>query len=80
MSCTDLPAHCLQTRNALVTPTRVLFFPPVPEQSNRVLRYWEQNKQLGRNFLRVSFVEEEFGQWLRAWTDSRAGAKARWTR
>jgi hypothetical protein len=57
-----LPAHCLQTRNALVTPTRVLFFPPVPEQSNRVLRYWEQNKQLGRYFLRVSFVEEEFGQ------------------
>jgi hypothetical protein len=40
----------------------VLFFPPVPEQSNRVLRYWEQNKQLGRYFLRVSFVEEEFGQ------------------
>jgi hypothetical protein len=40
-----------------VTPSRVLFLPPLLEQSNRVLKDYDSKR-----FMRVSFVDEDYGQ------------------
>jgi hypothetical protein len=47
------------TRSACVTPSRVLLFPPLPEQSNRVVKKY---KTQSKHFIRVSFVDDNFGQ------------------
>ena len=50
-------------RSVLVTPTRVCPQPPSLELSNRILRKYAR---LSDHFLRVTFVEQDFGPFIYA--------------
>ncbi|OQR94265.1 RNA-directed RNA polymerase [Achlya hypogyna] len=52
------PATILHVRRALVTPLRIVVEPPDVDVSNRVLRMYAAHVD---RFLRVSFVDENFG-------------------
>ncbi|KDO19525.1 hypothetical protein SPRG_15273 [Saprolegnia parasitica CBS 223.65] len=52
------PATMPEVRRVLVTPLRIVAEPPQVDASNRVLRQYAQHVD---RFLRVTFVDEEFG-------------------
>ncbi|KAJ7627136.1 RNA dependent RNA polymerase-domain-containing protein [Roridomyces roridus] len=54
----QLPADRVSMRRVVVTPTRVLLFPPNIETGNRVLRAWPAQLRAGR-FIRVGFGDED---------------------
>lgn len=50
-----LPAHCVMTRRAVITPTRIVLHPPTLEVTNRVTRHYKNNID---SFLRITFSDE----------------------
>ncbi|KAI8627834.1 RNA dependent RNA polymerase-domain-containing protein [Xylariaceae sp. FL1651] len=50
-----LPDHCTWVRKVVVTPSTMYLSTPVPEPSNRVLRYFSSHSD---HFLRVQFTDE----------------------
>lgn len=52
----ELPAHCVYSRAANITPSTVTFSSPTMEISNRVIR---DNMKFSDRFLRVKFTDEK---------------------
>ncbi|KAL0077024.1 RNA-dependent RNA polymerase RdRP [Phycomyces blakesleeanus] len=53
-----IPSHCGMVRKVLVAPTGLYLEPPIVETTNRVIRHFSEHAD---RFLRVNFVDEDFG-------------------
>jgi RNA-dependent RNA polymerase len=71
MAHTKIPAHCILSRSANITPSTIYFSSPAVEMSNRILR---QYKDHADRFLRVRFSDEKHEGRIQSVDDESANA------